>query len=63
MGVKNNKLPLFKSFDVILYTISTAFILWVVSKNVPQLYSILKINFYMNFFFLNSKGPIRTTQY
>ena len=29
IGVKNKKLPLIKSFDVILYTLSTAFVLWV----------------------------------
>ncbi|CAF0732927.1 unnamed protein product [Brachionus calyciflorus] len=29
LGVKNNKLPLIRSFDSILYTISTAFVLWV----------------------------------
>ena len=30
IGVKNKTLPLFKWFDVVLYTISTAFMLWVV---------------------------------
>lgn len=29
LGVANKKLPLFKSFDVILYALSTAFVLWV----------------------------------
>lgn len=29
IGVKDNKLPLMKSFDVILYSLSTAFVLWV----------------------------------
>ena len=29
IGVKYNKLPLIRSFDVILYTLSTAFVLWV----------------------------------
>ena len=29
LGVNSKKLPLFKSFDVILYSLSTAFILWV----------------------------------
>ena len=28
IGVKYKRLPLFKSFDVLLYTISTGFILW-----------------------------------
>lgn len=29
LGVSNKMLPLFKSFDVILYSLSTAFVLWV----------------------------------
>jgi len=29
IGVKNKQLPLIKSFDIILYTLSTAFVLWV----------------------------------
>jgi len=31
LGVANKTLPLWKSFDVILYSVSTAFVLWVVS--------------------------------
>ena len=33
MGVKNKNLPLFKNFDIVLYTLATAFILWTVSLN------------------------------
>jgi hypothetical protein len=29
IGVSQKKLPLFKSFDIVLYTLSTAFVLWV----------------------------------
>ena len=29
LGVANKRLPLYKSFDVILYSLSTAFVLWV----------------------------------
>ncbi len=29
IGVKHKRLPLIKSFDVILYSLSTAFVLWV----------------------------------
>ena len=32
LGVANKKLPLYKSFDIILYALSTAFVLWVVIK-------------------------------
>lgn len=31
IGVKKQKLPLVKPFDIILYTLSTGFVLWVVS--------------------------------
>ncbi len=31
LGVANKTLPLYKSFDAILYSLSTAFVLWVVS--------------------------------
>ncbi len=29
LGVRNKTLPLFKNFDILLYTLSTAFILWI----------------------------------
>lgn len=29
LGVSHKKLPLFKNFDIVLYTLSTAFVLWV----------------------------------
>lgn len=29
LGVSHKKLPLYKNFDIILYTLSTAFVLWV----------------------------------
>jgi uncharacterized membrane protein len=30
LGAENKVLPIFKSFDIVLYTISTAFVLWIV---------------------------------
>ena len=45
LGVTNKTLPMWKSFDVILYSVSTAFVLWVVGFLILNI-NITKIRIY-----------------